>query len=144
MIPYVRLFIPEISVDKKRRLIRELTEGLVEALRLPQAASDWCTIHLFPLKQENIAVGGQLACDHAEPSYLIEVVDREISVDSRLSVVEAVKPILMRHLGLRPDQSFEINFRFIVCEAKDFAIGGQFLNEYHERHAMAQQVVAQI
>lgn len=44
----------------------------------------------------------------------------------------------MRHLGLRRDQVFDLGFKFTQCEAKDFAIGGQFFNEYHERQAVAE------
>lgn len=138
MIPYIRLFIPDLALEKKRSLVSELTNALMDALHLPANTADWCTIHIVPLSNENVAVGGRLVIDGAEPSYLVEITDRQFSADARLAVVEELKPILMRYLGLRRDQSFDLNFKFNVCEAKDFAIGGQFLNEYHERQAIAQ------
>lgn len=137
MLPYLRLYMPQLSVEKKRVLAREITEALTEALHLPMPIGEWCTIHFIPLRSEDIAVGGQLACDGAEPSYLIEITDREFTAETKESVVEELRPIFMRHLGLRRDQVFDLNFRFYVCEAKDFAIGGRFLSEYHERQAVA-------
>lgn len=137
MIPYVRLFIPEISLEKKRTLVRELTQSLMNALHLPAAAADWCTIHILPLKSENVAVAGVLLADRGEPSYLIEITDRTLTIESREAIVHELKPSLMRNLGLRADQSYFLNFKFTVCEPRDFAIGGQFLNEYHERQAIA-------
>lgn len=137
MLPYLRLFIPDLTLEKKRTLVSEITEALIEALHLPPIVGEWCTIHLVPLKSDCIAIGGKLVADGAEPSYLVEVTDRELNQDARQAIVDALKPLLSRHLGLRPDQSFDLNFKFSVCEAKDFAIGGQFLSEYHERQAMA-------
>jgi len=132
--PYLRLTLPETTVDKKREIAAELTSAVTRALVLPDEARDWTTVQFLPYSAEDFAVGGKLAADGGAIDYHLEISDRSLTQPMRERIVAEVTPLLVRLLGLKDDERFKVNILFHSYSLDDLAIGGYFLRDI-ERHA---------
>jgi phenylpyruvate tautomerase PptA (4-oxalocrotonate tautomerase family) len=132
--PYLRFYTPELTVEQKRDIARDITEAMLRALRLPLEARDWTIVHFFPFSPENYAVGGVLSSDSGVVDYHLEVSDRSLTQPMRERIVAEVTPTLVRLLGLKDDDRFKINIIFRSYSLDDLAIGGFFLRDI-ERQA---------
>lgn len=127
--PYLRLYSPELSVEQKRSIARELTDGVLRALHLPEQARSWTTVHFMPFQPEDMAIGGELVLDTGQPDYHLEIVDRALSRDKKSALNRDLTPLLARLLGVPDDQRNRIHLIFRSYEPHDMAIGGRFFDE---------------
>jgi phenylpyruvate tautomerase PptA (4-oxalocrotonate tautomerase family) len=127
--PYLRFFCPELPVETRRALARELTAGVVRALHLPPDAREETTVYFLPFHPEDVAVGGVLVADGADPTYHLEVIDRTISPDRRVALNRELTPLLAHLLGLGAEELDRINLIFHSYDAHDLSVGGRFHDE---------------
>lgn len=67
--PGLRFYSPELSVEQKRIMAKELTEAVVSSLKLLEQGRNWTIVQFMPFKLENFAIGGRLMVDTQDPFY---------------------------------------------------------------------------
>jgi phenylpyruvate tautomerase PptA (4-oxalocrotonate tautomerase family) len=127
--PYLRFFSPDLPVETKRLLARELTEGVVRALHLPADAVGQTTVYFMPFRAEDIANGGLLISDGGQADYHLEVIDRSITREKKAALNRELTPRLAHALQIGPDELCRINLIFRNCEPTDMSVGGRFFDE---------------
>lgn len=129
--PYLKLSSLALSVQTKREIARGLTSATLSALTLPESDAERTTVHFASYTPEDFAIGGRLLADGQQSDYTLEVSERNLTPQSKRRLVDALMPVLMRHLGLgaNPHDAFHVNILFRPYVPDDMAIGGRFLPE---------------
>jgi len=126
---YLRIYTPELPVDLKRQIAKEVTDALVRSLELPEDYRLHTTIHFIPFRPEDMAVGGELAVDNDELHYQVEVYDRYLMPPKKRVMAAELTAVLGRLLGLGSEKLGNIYVRFCEYALDDLSIGGIFLNQ---------------
>lgn len=132
--PYLRIYSPELAVDAKREIVKDLTEVVTHSLELPQKAANWCTIHFIHYRLEDLAIGGQLVIDNQHISYRIELFYHDIKTNNKEKIVNNLTEAFGRHLNLGQEKLYTINVIIKEYNPKNYAIGGKFITDYHNNY----------
>jgi phenylpyruvate tautomerase PptA (4-oxalocrotonate tautomerase family) len=127
--PYIRLYVPELSADQKREVAKDLTDSVIGALRMPEEARDWLTIHFVTYAAEDLAVGGKLVADGGAPEFYVDYIDLDINQRIKDDLASAVSASIGRAFRLQPGQMGRINFRFQSVSPDEIAMGGHFVRK---------------
>ena len=127
--PYIRLFVPEVSVDKKREIAKDVTDSVLGALKMPEESKDWTTIQFVTYKPEDLAVGGKLIADGSAQEFYVDYIDLDISQGLKEDLARAVTASVGRAFELQPSQYGRVNFRFQVVTPDEIAMGGHFVSK---------------
>jgi phenylpyruvate tautomerase PptA (4-oxalocrotonate tautomerase family) len=127
--PYIRLYVPEISIDKKREVAQSVTDTVVQTLQMPPEARDWLTIHFVTYGGDELAVGGRLIADGATPEYYVDYIDLDVNQRIKDDLAREVTATLGRAFALEPGQLGRINFRFQGVSPDEIAMGGHFVRK---------------
>jgi phenylpyruvate tautomerase PptA (4-oxalocrotonate tautomerase family) len=125
----LRLYSPELSQQQRRIVARDLTNGVIRALHLPEQARAGITIHFMPYRLDDIAVGGEILSDLAEADHIVEISDRGLTWEKKDALNREMTPLLARLLGLELAQTSKINLIFRNYEPHDVAVGGRFFDD---------------
>ena len=127
--PYIRLFVPEVSADKKREIATDMTDSILGALKMPEEAKDWLTIQFVTYKPEDLAVGGRLIADGSAPEFYVDYIDLEINQRLKEDLARVVTASIGRAFSLQPAQYGRVNFRFQGVTPDEIAMGGLFVRK---------------
>lgn len=127
--PGLRFYSPDISLDQKRVLVKELTEEIVDSLDLPPEYSHWTFIHFIPYKLEEFAIGGKLTIDTQNPWYYLEITERDWTTKKKETVVHNLTLLLGKLLNLTAEDLYRINIILLEYKPEDMARGGKLLSQ---------------
>lgn len=127
--PYIRLYVPELSVDKKRAFAKDLTDTVVGALKIPAEARDWTTIHFITYEPESLAVGGRLVVDGSVAEFYVDYIDLDVNQHIKDDLARDVTAAVGRAFDLEPGQLGRVNFRYQCVKADDIAMGGHYVRK---------------
>jgi phenylpyruvate tautomerase PptA (4-oxalocrotonate tautomerase family) len=133
--PFVRLYSPKLPLAKRKQIVKEFTQVLLDALHLPPEAIDYCTIQFSPFKLDEMAVGGKLLSENRKKKergadYTMEVHERNLDAEKRQALVTGLTGALARVLKIKPERIWSINI--LIQEynpSTDFAVGGRFVGD---------------
>lgn len=125
--PYIRVTLPEASIETKRTAAARLTDAVQQILGIPAEARDWTTIHFVDYRFEDFAVGGRLAADGQAAEYYIDYVDMDINQRIKDRLAHELTATLAECVGLSPKDFGRINFRYQGVSPDDVAMGGRFV-----------------
>jgi phenylpyruvate tautomerase PptA (4-oxalocrotonate tautomerase family) len=128
--PYLRLYSPELSLDQKRRIARELTEAMMKILHQKEDERYWCTLQFVPYRLEDFAVGGRLAYDSMQADYYLEYGDHHLTQERREKIAQGLTPLLAELLDLKPTETHRIQIQFKPFDTRDLTIGGTALSRF--------------
>jgi len=127
--PYIRLFVPEVSVDKKREIAKDVTNSVLGALKMPEESKDWLTIQFVTYKPEDLAIGGLLVADGSTAEYYIDYIDLDVNERLKEDLARDVTASICRAFSLQPAHYGRVNFRFQCVTPDEIAMGGLFVRK---------------
>ncbi|MBV9386749.1 MAG: hypothetical protein JOZ78_10010 [Chroococcidiopsidaceae cyanobacterium CP_BM_ER_R8_30] len=127
--PGLRFYSPEISVEEKRILAKELTKEVVSSLNLPTELSNWTFIHFVTYKLEEFAIGGNLVLDTQGPWYFLEITERNWDIEKKQTVVRNITLLLSKLLKLKSEEIYKINIILLEYKPEDMARAGKLLSQ---------------
>jgi len=127
--PYIRIFSQDFPTNKKREMVREITNAIMRAENLAESQRGFCTVHFMPYRGEDFAIGGTLLSDSKHKDYFIEVHERNLNEQKKKAIVKELTSTLARLFELKPDQLFDLNIMIYEYNPQNFAIGGRFMSE---------------
>ncbi len=130
--PILRLYSPELPLNQKRRIARELTDMLVHVLDLSEYQRHYCMIYFISMGLEEIAVGGKLLCDTRGYEYYLDIYERDLTLSKKQLLLEECTSLLRHLLNLSSENLSKIHILFHEYKSEDFAIGEKFLNQVEE------------
>ncbi len=87
--PYLRLYLPEISIAQKRHIAQKMIDTTLGAFRLPASDREQVTVQFLSQPRAR-----QRGCR-------VEVLCRDLPADRKQAFAEAVSPMLVRSLHLQ-------------------------------------------
>lgn len=127
--PGLRFYSPELPVEEKRIIAKELTEAVVRSLNLHEEGRYWTLVHFMPFKLEDFAIGGTLVADSQNPCYYLEITERDLTPEKKETLVRELTRVLANLFNLGPDQLYKINIIFLEYKPEDMAREGRFLSQ---------------
>jgi len=127
--PGLRFYSPELSIEQKRVLVKELTEEIVYSLELPAEYSNWTFIQFIPYKLEDFSIGGQLIIDTQNPWYYLEITERDWTKRKKETIVHNLTLLLGKLLNLKFEELYKINIILLEYKPEDMARAGKLLSE---------------
>lgn len=127
--PYIRLYVPELSTARKRELAQTLTDAVVRVLQMPEEARDWLTTHFVTYSAEDLAVGGKLVADGCAPEFMIDYIDLDTNQRIKDDLAHEVTLAVASAFELEPGQLGRISFRFQGLSPDEIAMGGHFVRK---------------
>ncbi|HEY9746503.1 MAG TPA: hypothetical protein V6C99_09840 [Oculatellaceae cyanobacterium] len=134
--PYLLVVGPEFSTEQRKIMAQELTDGLMNALQLPEACRNWVTVQFFSYHPDQIAVGGRLLSEIEERNYYCLFQDIHLSDEKKEKIVTHIFPLLLELLGLDASQAEQVKMLFNNCAPDDVVIGGCFLHRLLEESVL--------
>jgi phenylpyruvate tautomerase PptA (4-oxalocrotonate tautomerase family) len=132
--PSVRLHSPKLPLSKRKQIVDEFTQVLLDSLHLPPEAAEYCTIQFAPFKLDEMAIGGKLLSEIRSRKrgvdYTMEVRERNLDAEKRQALVTGLTNAFAKIMKISPERLSSINV--LVQEynpATDFAVGGKFVAE---------------
>jgi phenylpyruvate tautomerase PptA (4-oxalocrotonate tautomerase family) len=128
--PGLRFYSPELPVEQKSIIAKELTEAVARSLNLQESGRNWTIVQFMPFKLENVALGGRLMnLDAANPFYYLEILDSGWNREKKETLVRELTPLLAKLLNLEPAQLYKLSILFQEYNPEDMARAGRFLSE---------------
>ncbi|MBV8883846.1 MAG: hypothetical protein JO235_07575 [Chroococcidiopsidaceae cyanobacterium CP_BM_RX_35] len=127
--PGLRFYSPELSVQEKRILAKELTEEIVCSLNLQVEYCNWTFIQFIPYELEDFAVGSKLIIDTQNPWYYLEIVERDLTIEKKEVVARNLTSLLGKLLKLKTEELYKINILFLEYRPEDMARAGKLLSQ---------------
>lgn len=127
--PGLRFYSPELSVEEKRTLAKELTQEIISSLNLPAELSNWTLIHFVPYKLEEFAVGGNLILGSQGPWYFLEITERDWTLEKKETIVHNLTLLLGKLLNLKSEELYKINIILLEYKPEDMARAGKLLSQ---------------
>ena len=127
--PGLRFYSPDLSLEQKRVLVKDLTEEIVHSLELPPEYSNWTFIQFIPYKLEDFSIGGQLIIDTQNPWYYLEITEREWTTKKKETVVHNLTLLLGKLLNLKFEELYKINIILLEYKPEDMARAGKLLSQ---------------
>jgi phenylpyruvate tautomerase PptA (4-oxalocrotonate tautomerase family) len=131
--PYMKLTTPELSVEQREQIARQLTEAVVRLMAPPggrgptaQELRERCTVHFTPYEPTMMAIGGKLMRDRAEKDVTMEFSDWGLSLNHLRLLARELTPVLAKLFGME-GQLDHVNIRFHPYPPHHFAVGGKLL-----------------
>jgi phenylpyruvate tautomerase PptA (4-oxalocrotonate tautomerase family) len=131
--PYMKLTSPELSVEHREVVARELTETIVRLMTpkngrglSPDELRERCTVHFTPYEPTTMAIGGRLMRDRGEQDVTMEFSDWGMTPRMQRRLAGELTPVLARLFGME-QQLDHVNIRFHPFPPTDFAVGGKLL-----------------
>ena len=127
--PYIRLFVPRISADQKREIAHNMTDSVLQVLKMPSEARDWLTIQFITYAPDDLAVGGVLVSEGAAPEFYIDYIDLETNQHIKEELAHGVSNVVGNAFKLEPGQFGRVSFRFQALSPDEIAMGGHFVRK---------------
>ena len=128
--PGLRFYSPELPVELKRIMAKELTDAVVRSLNLLEEGRNWTIVQFMPFKLENCAIGGSLMNVDAEnPFYYLEILDSGLTREKKETLVRELTPLMANLLNLAPHQLYKLSILFQEYKPEDMARAGRFLSQ---------------
>jgi len=127
--PYIRLFVPEVTPDKKREIAQNMTDSVLDVLKMPSEMRDWLTIQFITYSPDDLAVGGVLVSAGAAPEFYIDYIDLEVNQQVKDDLARGVTDVVTRAFGLQAGEAGRVSFRFQALSPDEIAMGGHFVRK---------------
>ena len=127
--PGLRFYSPELPIEQKRIMVKELTEAVGRSLNLQEEGRNWTLIHFMPFKLEDFAIGGALMVDTQNPCYYLEITERDLTTEKKEALVRNLTAVLADVFKLAPHELYKINIIFQEYKPEDMARAGKFLSQ---------------